>query len=291
MFRGLPNALTVLVGLGLAVSILQSATVSAQTIGEVSSGQDSSAVSTAAPLATHSNSYSPRNHFFVEFRARNAASYGHVYVMYGEANARHEVIRSEIAGLGPAGDAANCLNCSVYNWTIGHLVPVPGEIGATDGDLEEQYVLARYRIWIDAAQYKRLVAYIKERKADNAQWHAMFNNCVMFGRDVAAFMNLNVPPFFDFSRGFIPYPKTAVEALRDANNGDRDQAPLKDAPGSLLVEIASKAHSKHPQAVQIAPAGPSATASRTESARSFAVSSHQMRNGGDEDKPGLTAIH
>jgi len=288
MSRGLPNALSMLVGLGLAASIMQSATVAAQTIGQVSASQDSSA---PAPAATHSNSYSPRNHFFVEFRARNAASYGHVYVMYGEANARHEVIRSEIAGLGPAGDAANCLNCSVYNWTLGHLVPVPGEIGATDGDLEEQYVLARYRIWIDAAQYKSLVAYINERKADNAQWHAMFNNCVMFGRDVAAFLNLNVPPFFDFSRGFIPYPKTAVEALRDANNGEKDQAPLKDAPGSLLVEIASKAHSKRQQAVQITPAGTSATAAKTEHARSYAVSSHQMRNDGDEDKPELTAIH
>jgi hypothetical protein len=113
----------------------------------------------------------------------------------------------------------------------------------------------------------------------------------MFGRDVAAFLNLNVPPFFDFSRGFIPYPKTAVEALRDANNGEKDQAPLKDAPGSLPVEIASKAHSKRQQTAQRAPAGTSATMSRTESARSFAVLSHQMRNDGDEDKPGLTTTH
>ena len=51
-----------------------------------------------------SNEYSPRNHFFVEFRARNAASYGHFYVQYGEANARHEVIKSYIAGFYPAGD-------------------------------------------------------------------------------------------------------------------------------------------------------------------------------------------
>ncbi len=204
MFRGLPNALGMLVGLGLAASILQSATVAAQTIGQVSASQDLSA---PAPAATHSNSYSPRNHFFVEFRARNAASYGHVYVMYGEANARHEVIRSEIAGLGPAGDAANCLNCSVYNWTLGHLIPVPGEIGATDGDLEEQYVLARYRIWIDAAQYKSLVAYINERKADNAQWHAMFNNCVMFGRDVAAFLHLKSSAVLRFFARIHPLPE------------------------------------------------------------------------------------
>jgi hypothetical protein len=271
MRYGLPSALGMLFSLALAALTVQSIAASAQTIS-----QPSSPVSTASPLAAPSNRYSPRNHFFVEFRARNAASYGHVYVMYGEANARHEVIRSEIAGLGPAGDAANCLNCSVYNWTIGHFVPVPGEIGATDGDLEEQYVLARYRIWIDAAQYKRLVAYIKERKADKTQWHAMFNNCVMFGRDVAAFLNLNVPPFFDFSRGFIPYPKTAVEALRDANGGERDQGPLKDAPGSLPVEIVSKAHIKsQPSPAQTATAATSAIVSGTESPRSFAASSSQ----------------
>lgn len=286
MRYGLPDALRMLVGLGLAASVLQSTAVSAQTISE-----PLSPVSTPAPLATHSNSYSPRNHFFVEFRARNAASYGHVYVMYGEANARHEVIRSEIAGLGPAGDAANCLNCSVYNWTVGHLIPVEGEIAATDGDLEEQYVLARYRIWIDEAQYKRLVAYIEQRKTDKVRWHAMFNNCVMFGRDVAAFLDLNVPPLFDFSRGFIPYPKTAVEALRDANGGEKDQAPLKDAPGTLPVEIASKAHIKIGPPTPTTAAGTSATVYGTESARSFAVSSHHVRNDRGEDKPGTTSIH
>jgi hypothetical protein len=82
MRHGLPDALCMLVGLGLAASILQSTAVSAQTISE-----PLSPVSTTASLATHSNRYSPRDRFFVEFRARNAASYGHVYVMYGEANA------------------------------------------------------------------------------------------------------------------------------------------------------------------------------------------------------------
>jgi hypothetical protein len=271
MRYGLPTALSMLIGLGLAASTLQSTTVSAQTIS-----QPLPPISTVPTLATHSNNYSPRNHFFVEFRARNAASYGHVYVMYGEANARHEVIRSEIAGLGPAGDAANCLNCSVYNWTLGHLIPVPGEIAATDGDLEEQYVLARYRIWIDQATYKKLVAYINERKADKPMWHAMFNSCVMFGRDVAAFLDLNIPPLFDFSRGFIPYPKTAVEALRDANNGEKDQAPLKDAPGTLPADVVAKMHIKSEPAAQTAAGGASETASGAESAHSFAVSAHQQ---------------
>jgi len=286
MRYGLPSALSMLVGLGLAASTVQGGTVSAQTVS-----QPLSPVSTAAPVATHSNSYSPRNHFFVEFRARNAASYGHVYVMYGEANARHEVIRSEIAGLGPAGDGRNCQNCSVYNWTMGHLIPVPSEIGATDGDLEEQYVLARCRIWIDAAEYKRLVAYIERRKADKGGWHAMFNNCVMFGRDVAAFLNLNVPALFDFSRGIVPYPQTAVEALRDANGGEKDQAPLKDAPGTLPVAIASKAHIKSQPPAQTATTETSAIVSGTESARSFAASSKHMANDRDEDKQQSNTIH
>jgi hypothetical protein len=290
MRYGLPSALGMLVGVGLTASVVQSTTVSAQTIGQVSIGQVSADISTAPIAAAHSNKYSPRYHYFVEFRARNAASYGHVYVMYGEANARHEVIKSEIAGLGPAGDAGNCLNCSVYNWTMGHLIPVPGEIAATDGDLEEQYVLARYRIWIDAAEYKRLVAYINERKADKVQWHAMFNNCVMFGRDVAAFLNLNIPPLFDFSRGFIPYPKTAVEALRDANGGEKNQAPLKDAPGALPVEVAAKMHIKTEPPPQTAEVGTSATTSATESARPFAASSKHTANDRDEDKHASHAI-
>lgn len=278
MRHGLPFALSMLIGLGLAASAVQSTAVFAQTISHPLSPVS------PAPLALYSNKYSPLNHFFVEFRARSAASYGHVYVMYGEANARHEVIRSEIAGLGPAGDSRDCLNCSLSNWLVGHLIPVPGEIGTTDGDLEEQYVLTRYRIWIDAAQYQGLVAYIKKRKTEKTQWHAMFNNCVMFGRDVAAFLNLKVPPFFDFSRGFVPYPQTAVEALRDANGGEKDQAPLKDAAGTLPVEIAYKLHTRsRPPAQAAVPQAP-ATVLGAESARFFAPSSKQTANDRDEDK-------
>src|SRR5581483_595361 len=89
-----------------------------------------SLASTDLDQSKPTNEYSTKNHFFVEFRARNAASYGHMYVMYGEANARHEVISSQIAGFFPAGDAQDCENCSIYNWSLGHVLPVPSEIGA-----------------------------------------------------------------------------------------------------------------------------------------------------------------
>jgi len=234
--------------ISLASACLHGVPAHAQMLGQVSASASAHSEAVSRPT----NNYSPSHRFFVEFRARNAASYGHMYVMYGEVNERHEVIRSEIAGFFPAGDSRTCENCSVYNWTIGHVIPVSSEIGASDGDLEEQFVLARYRVWIDAAQYKRLVAYINQRKAHLGPWHAFLNNCVTFGRDVAIFLNMNVPVLMAISPSVVMYPKDVVEWLRDANNGDKDQGPLKDAAGGLPAEVVAKMHSK--AAVQAADA-------------------------------------
>ena len=160
--------------------------------------------------------------------------------MYGEANDRHEIIRSEIAGFFPAGDAQHCEDCSVYWWTIGHVLPVPSEIGASDGDLEEQYVLARFRIWIDRQQYQSLVAYINDRKAHLGPWNALVANCVTFGRDVAEYLGVKMPLIFMLSPSVVLYPKTVVEAIREANGIYEDQGPLKDAPGVLPPEVAAQ---------------------------------------------------
>jgi hypothetical protein len=203
----------------------------------------------------------PHWRYFVEFRARNAASYGHVYVMYGEVNARHEIIKSEIAGLFPAGDTRGCANCSIYNWTIGHVLPVPSEIGASDGDLEEQYVLARFRLWVDAEQYKRLSAYIEERKADKGPWNALFANCVSFGRDVANVLNLNIPP--KVAMGFV-YPQGFVEALREANGLTHAQLSLRDASGSFPWGTSKKEDAK---------GGPAAGAAKKTAAQATAGAS------------------
>ena len=239
----------------LAAVSLHGLPARAQMSGELGASAD-------APTASvPSNEYSPSHRFFVEFRARNAASYGHLYVMYGEVNKRREVIKSDIAGFTPAGDTQTCENCSVYNWTIGHVIPVPSEIGPTDGDLEEKYVLARYRVWIDAAQYKRLVAYIKERKAHLGPWHALLNNCVTFGRDVAVFLNLKVPLIMRVAPSVLMYPKTVVELIRDANGGAKHEGPLKDAAGALPAEVVAKLHAKaSTQAADASTAKPGATA-------------------------------
>jgi hypothetical protein len=221
--------------------------------------------------------------FFVEFRARNAASYGHMYVMYGEVNARREVIRSETAGFFPAGDSRTCENCSVYYWTIGHVIPVPSEVGASDGDLEEQYVLARYRVWISAAQYERLVAYMNDRKAHPGPWHVVLNNCVTFGRDVAANLNLKLPP-----QMLMPFvvmvPQVVVEWIRDANGGEKDQGPLKDAPGHLPAEVMAALHAKP------STQGANASTNTTGRAEKPAISKKQFANKAEESSA-LSATH
>jgi hypothetical protein len=179
----------------------------------------------------------PQWRYFVEFRARNAASYGHMYVMFGKVNDRHEIIKSEVAGFFPAGDDRECANCSVYNWTIGHVLPVPSEIGASDGDLEEQYVLARFRVWLDAQQYQSLIAYINERKANKGLWNAFFANCVTFGRDVASFLKIKMPPLLTLSPSLVMYPKDVVDAIREANGLQEEQKPLRDAAGKSALIV------------------------------------------------------
>jgi hypothetical protein len=198
-----------------------------------SKSKKTSARSRTAALRTAAlQNYAPVNpdeRFFVEFRSRAALSFGHVYVMYGEVNARQEIIRSQIAGFIPTGDRRDCENCSAYNWMLGYLVPVPGEIGTSDGDLEEQYVTARFRVWISEEKYNRLVEYVEPLKAKTPLWHALWNNCGGFARDIAALLGLHpAPPIW-------MYPKDLVIALREANGVQDEPLPLKDAPGLLGV--------------------------------------------------------
>jgi len=174
---------------------------------------------TASPPKTAQSSYKP---YFVEFRSRAAASYGHMYVIYGQLNGRGEIVKSDIAGLHPAGDANDCDNCSVITWTLGHLLFVPSETGASDGDLEEKYVTARYRVMVDAATFKKVSAHISKLKADQRVWHALLHNCVSFGNDIAGSLGLKTPTFIWME------PKDYVESLRELNGG-KPQKPLRFA--------------------------------------------------------------
>jgi hypothetical protein len=237
----------VLIGIAGAISVARAGQVSASTPSGSPYPIVSRQTRSAAALET-ANSREPAKRYFVEFRARNAASYGHLYVLYGEVNARQEIVSSHIAGFFPAGDSRDCENCSVYYWTIGHLIFVPSELGASDGDLEERYVLTRFRIWLSPEQYRKLAAYIDQKKANKFLWNALWNNCVGFGRDVAEFMNLKVPLFVWLT------PEDFVTALRKANGVANPQGPLKDAPGSVGASSNSTARIPPPQKPKVHPA-------------------------------------
>ncbi len=196
----------------------------------VAATEPSSTAVPASKAKPAQNSYKP---YFVEFRARSAATYGHMYVVYGKVNGRGEIVTSDIAGLHPAGDSNNCENCSVVGWMIGHLLFVPSETGASDGDLEEKYVAGRYRVMVDTATFNKVSAYISKLKAETPMWNALWRNCVSFGNSIADELGLKTPGFVWLE------PKNYVDRLRELNGGKK-QGPLKfAAPSSMKTSMST----------------------------------------------------
>ena len=235
-----------LVGVAVAAIVL---TVQARPATAQAAAEEKWVVQTS-PGKSH-----PGRPYFIEFRGRAAANYGHLYVLYGRVNGADQIVASRIAGLHPAGDAKDCFNCSLFNWTVGHLVPVPSETGASDGDLEEKYVTARYRVWLTAAEFKKVDTYIRKLQADNPTWNALFNNCVGFGRSIADYMGLKMP------MAFWQEPQDFVEGLARENGQKEVQLPLKDA-GSGGVRSASQAQPLPPQKPTVQPASASQPAAK-----------------------------
>jgi hypothetical protein len=76
---------------------------------------------------------------------------------------------------------------------IGHFVLVPSETGASDGDTEDQYVTARFRVALSQDEYKKVTGYIKGLQQKSPVWHAVLYNCNAFVGDIARFMGLETP--------------------------------------------------------------------------------------------------
>jgi len=146
--------------------------------------------------------------YYIDFRSRTAASYGHAFIWYGRTGER----KVEVAGLHPATD-------SIIPYIIGHVVPVPAETGASYGDLDEEYLTASYRIYLTEAQARVVFAYIKDKEAHSPLWHAATYNCVMFISNVANYIGLKTPG------SHLLYPEDWVKQLA-AMNRFRKTAPL-----------------------------------------------------------------
>src|SRR5262249_34783077 len=145
--------------------------------------------------------------YYVEFRARAAQSYGHTFLVHGKVGSSTKITASQVAGLHPFTE-------SPVPWMMGHLVLVPSETGASDGDTEEIYVIARYRVLLTEGEYRKVAAYIKQHQANSPLWHAVLYNCNAWVGDVAKFMGLKTP----FSSVLL-YPQDYINTLKEVNGG------------------------------------------------------------------------
>ena len=144
--------------------------------------------------------------YFMEFRARNALSYGHASVVLGTLDAKGRVPvnkdgvlvkgRTEVAGLHPR-------TTSTMPFSVGHVLPVPAETGWSDGDSEDAYVTARYTIPLNEKQFKRVAAKVRKRKEESKVWHAITASCVTFIRGVAYDVGLRTPKRPHLPTGFV----------------------------------------------------------------------------------------
>ena len=145
-------------------------------------------------------SASAKGPYYVDFRARTAASWGHAFVWYGKTSER----AVEVAGLTPAGDTVP--------YVIGHLTWVPSETKASYGDLDPQYLTASYRVYLNEPDAKRVFAYIKKLQASSPVWNAETTNCTSFIGSIAEFMGLKVPHRWQ-------RPESYVNSLKAMNDG------------------------------------------------------------------------
>jgi hypothetical protein len=211
------------VGLGIGSSSAQQ--LAAQTDRQ-SSQQDSSrkasvkpavTLATAAPDVTlaaadvkparrSQSGTAAKGPYYVDFRARTAATYGHAFVWFGKTSEK----RVEVAGLWPEGDE--------LPYMLGHLMFVPSGTGASYGDLDEQYLTASYRVYLNEEDAKKVFAYIKHLQATSPLWNAETTNCTFFIGRIASFMGLKAP--FHLQK-----PEEYVNQLK-AINGGRQTAQL-----------------------------------------------------------------
>lgn len=167
---------------------------------KVVASAETSVDTTSVPPATRKPASSARGPYYVDFRARTAASWGHAFVWYGKSSER----QVEVAGLTPAGDTGA--------YILGYLTWVPSETGASYGDLDPEYLTAHYKVYLNEADAKRVFAYIKHLQASSPVWNAEITNCTGFIGDIAEFMGLKIPSRWT-------RPEEYVNKLKALNSG------------------------------------------------------------------------
>ena len=143
--------------------------------------------------------------YYIEFRSRYALTYGHSYVVFGQMGKGGKPATQEVAGLAPASNDPT-------PYVLGHFVPVPAETGASDGDLEEEYRSASWRVMLTEAEYRKTVAFIRQLQAKSKVWQASVYNCNAFVAEIARSMGYKAPAIW-------LRPQQFITKLREMNGG------------------------------------------------------------------------
>jgi hypothetical protein len=155
----------------------------------------------------------PGKPYFIEFRSRTAVSYGHTFVFHGRLGEGNGFAGFKVAGLHPKGD-----DPGVY--MQGMMVPVPSETGASWGDLDEQYLTARFCVTLTEAEYRKAEAYIRHLQATKTTWHATTYNCNAFAADIARHIGLDSP------NPNMYLPETFIKRMAELNPRGKPNNPF-----------------------------------------------------------------
>lgn len=193
------------------VVLIAFASVAGQPVSSLGSSANDRGVPAALPSETTARSGTPasssraKRQYFIEFRSRYAYTYGHSFVIFGRLNGAGKMIDPQVAGLAPKSNDPNI-------YMLGHLAPVPASTGWTDGDLEDKYMSANWRVMLSEAEYRKVVAKIRKLQASSPMWHAVLYNCNAFVADIAQFMGYKTP-------GIWLKPQQFITKLRQMNGG------------------------------------------------------------------------
>jgi hypothetical protein len=237
----------------LALSLGFAVPGQAQT-NEVAPQAAPSVQSKAAPISS-------AKRYFVEFRSRSALSYGHAFLVHGKLNAQGDVgqvTQKQVVGLHPFSDSS-------VPWMIGHVIPVIAENGFSDGDIEDEYITARYRVLLTEAEYADTLAFIRKLEKSSPLWHAVLYNCAAYIGDVAKHMGLKTPA------STLIYPENWIENLASLNGGSLTPLPAARyaKPVAAVKPAAPKpaTAAKPAAAKRTAAAAPAAAAQPAEAVR------------------------
>jgi hypothetical protein len=161
------------------------------------------------PVTSRGCARVPGKPYFVEFRSRTAASYGHTFVFFGTIGGGKSFANFKVAGLHPKGD-------DPATYIQGHWAPVEAETGVSYGDLDEQFLTARFCVPLNQADFNRAVAYIRNLQATTKTWHAPTYNCNSFAADIAKHIGLDTPN----PNAYLP--ETFIKRLAEDNSRKKD---------------------------------------------------------------------